>query len=162
MSATQGSSIGKTIYISDAVPAINNSAGFQALTWTKVEGVQVLPQLGTTSANIDSPDLQTGFTSGVKGAQTGNESSMTFRSVPGDAGQALLRQLADAAGDAGCGSIRIVKGTGTDQAPQTGDDEEFAQGYFNAYLKNQGDTNTHEGFTTGFKQNALSVEATVA
>ena len=154
------SHIGKTIYIASAAPATNDAAGFEALTWTKVSGVQTLPQLGASHANIDVPDLQTGFTQGIKGAATGNDSTATFRDVDGDAGQTSIRGLADAGGDLGTGSIKIVKGSGTNQAPVTGDPVEYAHGYFHSYVKIQGDTTTHEGFSVNFRQNDFTIEAT--
>jgi hypothetical protein len=155
-----GSHIGKTIYVAEAVPATNNAAGFAALTWVKVNGVQTLPQLGVSHSNIDVPDLQTGFTTGLKGAGAGNDSTATFRLVASDAGQADVRGLANAGGAGGAGSIKIVKGTGVDQAPETGDLVQYAQGYFHSYMEVQGDDSSHEGFSVNFKQNGLTVDAT--
>jgi hypothetical protein len=157
---TTGSHIGKTIYVAAAAPATNNAAGFEALSWTKVEGVQTLPQLGVSHSNIDVPDLQTGFTAGIKGAGTGNDSTATFRDVDGDAGQALVRTTANAGGTLGTISIKIVKGSGTDQAPASGDPVQYAHGYVHSYVEVQGDNSTHEGFTVNFKQNAVTVDAT--
>ncbi len=157
-----GSHIGKTIYVAEAIPATNDAAGFAALTWTKVSGVQVLPQLGVSHSNIDVPDLETGFTAGLKGAGSGNDSTASFRDVAGDAGQTTLRDLAQSGGDAGLGSIKIVKGSGTNQAPASGDPVEYAHGYFHSYVRIQGDDSSHEGFSVNFKQNALTIEATEA
>lgn len=157
---TTGSHIGKTLYVAEALPATNDAAGFEALTWVKAEGVQVLPQLGVSHANIDVPDLQTGFTAGVKGAGTGNDSTCSFRDVAADAGQEDIRGLADAGGTAGAGSIKIVKGSGASQAPVAGDPVQYAQGYFHSFVEIQGDTTTHEGFQVNFKQNDLTVNAT--
>ena len=155
--ATQNN-IGKTLYISAALPATNDDTGFEALTWTKVNGVQSLPQLGVSGANIDVPDLQTGFTAGVKGAMSGNESSCAFRTVASDTGQALVETTANSPnGDV---SVKIVDGSGTNQAPVSGDPVQYAQGYFNSYLENQGDTTTHEGFSVSFKQNDFTVDDT--
>jgi hypothetical protein len=155
-----GSNIGKTIFVSPAVPATNNAAGFAALTWTKVNGVQTLPQLGVSHANIDVPDLQSGFVAGVKGAGTGNDSTATFRQIAADAGQVAVRTAANAGGDAGAMSIKIVSGSGVDQAPVSGDPVQYAQGYVHSYLENQGSETTYEGFSVNFKQNALTVDAT--
>lgn len=155
-----GSHIGKTIYVAAALPATNDAAGFEALTWVKINGVQTLPQLGVSHGNIDVPDLQTGFTQGIKGAGLGNDSTATFRDVPADAGQEDVRDLANAGGTLGVGSIKIVKGSGVSQAPATGDPVQYAQGYFHSYIEIQGDGSTHEGFSVNFKQNALTVDAT--
>lgn len=155
-----GSHIGKTIYVAEALPATNDAAGFAALTWVKANGVQTLPQLGVSHNNIDVPDLQTGFTAGIKGAGSGNDSTATFRMVAADAGQADIRGLANAGGTLGAGSIKIVKGSGVAQAPETGDPVQYAQGYFHSYIEIQGDDTSHEGFSVNFKQNALTVDAT--
>lgn len=152
-----GSHIGKTIYIASAVPTTNNKAGFEALTWVKVNGVQTLPQLGVSHNDIPVPDLQTGFTAGIKGAGTGNNSTMSFRDVPSDTGQSNLRGLADAGGTGGDGSIKIVKGSGTAQAPVAGDPVQYAHGYFHSFTEIQGDDSSHEGFTVNFRQNDLTV-----
>lgn len=155
-----GSHIGKTIYVAQAAPATNTAASFAALSWVKVNGVQTLPQLGVSHSNIDVPDLQSGFTAGIKGAGTGNDSTMSFRDVPSDTGQANLRTAADAGGTAGVLSVKIVKGSGTDNAPVSGDPVEYAHGYAHSFIKIQGDNSTHEGFSVNFKQNDLAVEAT--
>lgn len=157
---TTGSHIGKTIYVAEALPATNNAAGFEALTWVKVNGVQTLPQLGVTHSDIPVADLQTGFTSGIKGAGTGNDSTMTFRMVASDAGQEDVRNRANAGGTGGAASIKIVKGSGADQAPATGDPVQYAQGYLHSYVEIQGDDSSHEGFSVNFRQNALTVDAT--
>ena len=153
-----GSHIGKTIYVAEAIPATNDKAGFEALTWVKIEGAQTLFQLGVSNANIDVNDLQTGFTKGIKGATSGSDSTATFRDVPADAGQEDIRDLANAPGTLGAGSVKMVKGTGTNQAPVTGDPVQYAQGYFHSYMENQGDDSSHEGFSVNFKQNDFTVD----
>ncbi len=157
-----GSHIGKTIWIAEAIPATNDAGSFAALTWVKAEGIQVLPQLGVSNSNIDVPDLETGFTLGLKGAGAGNDSTSSFREVSGDAGQALLRTLANEGAGGGLASIKIVKGSGENQAPVTGDPVEYAHGYFHSYMRVQGDDSSHEGFSVNFKQNAVTIEATEA
>lgn len=154
------SHIGKTLYAAPAAPATNDPAGYEALTWVKVNGWQVLPQLGVSHANIDVPDGQTGFTIGLKGAGTGNDSTMSFRDAPGDTGQANIRTAADAGGDGGVISIKIGKGSGTGGALVAGDPVQYAQGYAHSYVEIQGDTTTHEGFSVNFKQNAVTIDAT--
>lgn len=150
--------IGKTIYISAALPATNDAAGFEAVAWTKANGVQQLPQLGITHNMIDIPDLQTGFTKTGKGSGTGAESEVTFRRVAGDPGQALARAQADS--PTGLTSIKIVTGSGVDQAPVTGDPVQYAQGVMSSYRENQANDTTYEGFTVRFRQNELTIDAT--
>jgi len=154
--------IGKTLYVAQALPATNNAAGFEALTWVQVKGLQVLPQLGVTHADIEVPDLGTGFTSTLKGAATGVESTMSFYTVASDPGQVdVLEQAED---QQGLLSIKIVTGSGTDSgdgpAPVTGDPVQYAQGICKNYQQVQGDNTTHEGFTVAFRQNEFTVNGT--
>lgn len=152
-------SIGKTLFVAQALPATNDKAGFEALTWVQVKGLQVLPQLGITHASIDIPDLATGFTSAGKGAGSGVESTMSFRMVPSDPGQIDLREQSD--DGQGYLSIMILTGSDVDSGDGpiavTGDPVQYAQGFAHSYTENQGDTTTHEGFTVSFRQNALTI-----
>ncbi|MEX0301952.1 MAG: hypothetical protein AB3N24_05965 [Leisingera sp.] len=154
--------IGKTIYVSKALPATNDAAGFEALTWVQVKGLITLPQLGTTHSMNDIPDLSTGFTTATKGAGQGVDTNMTFREVDGDTGQADLIGQAD--DNDGLLSVKIVNGTGADSghgpAPVAGDKVEYAQGIAHSHQPNQGDNSSHEGFQVGFRQNAKTVKAT--
>ena len=141
--------IGKTLYQAGGAPGTNDTTGFEAQTWVLVSGGITLPQLGVSHAMIDVPDLQTGFTSAVKGAAQG---------VAADAGQAALEALAVSQG--GVGSFKIVTGTGTNNAPVTGDVVEYAQGIIHSYQPNAPDNATYEGFTIGFRQNDFTVTGT--
>lgn len=147
--------IGKSLYVSAALPATNNAAGFEALAWTEVEGVQSLPQLGFTHAIIDIPDLKSGRTEAAKGSGSGTDASMSFRMVDADAGQALLKTASDS--PTGVMSIKIGTGSGTANALATGDPVQYAQGFVHSYLEIQGDSTTHEGFTASFRQNDLTI-----
>jgi len=150
--------IGKTIYHAVAAPATNTKAGFEALTWVLVKGGQTLPQLGISHAMIDVPDLQTGFTLGIKGAATGVDTTGTFRDIPADAGQVAIRLAGNS--QSGVSSIKIVDGSGTDNAPVTGNPTEYAQGIMHSVQVNQADDSSFEGFTVGFRQNAPTVITT--
>jgi hypothetical protein len=155
---TTKSYIGKSLYVSAGLPATNDAAGFQALTWTKVNGLQTLPQVGVSHAAIDVPDLETGFTIGLKGAGTGVDTQMSFRIVASDTGQGLLKTASD--GVSGIMSVKIVRATTPGSAPVQGDPVEYAQGFVHSYAEVQGTDTAHEGFTVNFRQNAPSVKAT--
>ena len=150
--------IGKTIYFAAAAPATNDSTGFEALTWVQVKGAITLPQLGVSHSMVDIPDLQSGFTSAVKGAAQGVESSATFRDVASDTGQGNVKTAST--DQQGIGSIKIVNGSGTDNAPVTGDVVEYAQGVVHSYQPNQAESGGYEGFTVSFRQNDFTVAAT--
>jgi hypothetical protein len=153
--------LGKTLYVAQAVPATNDDTGFEALTWVQVKGPQVLPQLGVSHADIEVPDVATGFTQVIKGAASGVESTMSFRNVDSDDGQEdIMEQAVNAQGLV---SIKIVTGSGTDSgdgpAPTAGDPVQYAQGVVKNYQEIQGDTTTHEGFSVTFRQNDFTVNA---
>ncbi|MCA0947348.1 hypothetical protein LCM08_20690 [Salipiger pacificus] len=152
------SHIGATLYISTTLPATNNAAGFEALTWVQVNGLIQEPQLGKTDAMIDVPNQTTGFTTGVKGAGVGMDSQAQFEDVASDAGQAAL--IAAAQSYPGKVAVKIGYGTGTDNALETGDPVTYSQGVAHSYQRNQGNTTSYRGFQVGFRQNATAVEAT--
>jgi hypothetical protein len=154
--------IGKTIYVAQALPATNDTTGFEALTWVQVKGPITGPQLGVSHSMIDIPDLATGFTTAAKGAASGTDTTMSFRKVASDAGQEDLKEQAE--DQNGVLSIKIVTGSGTDSgdgpAPVTGDPVEYAQGIAHSYQPNQIDGGNFEGFSVGFKQNDFTVIGT--
>lgn len=154
--------IGKTLYIATAHPATDDAAGYEALTWVQVKGLQVLPTLGGSHALIDVEDLATGETTAEKGAHSGNDSSMSFRTVASDTGQTNLKAQAD--DNDGLLSIKIGSGSGTDSgdgpALETGDPVEYAKGIAHSYTDNEGNVSNHDGFSTSFRQNGKKVTAT--
>jgi hypothetical protein len=151
----------KAVYVSNSLPATNTEAGFEALTWTRVAHPVVGPQFGITHANIDVPNLETGFTLGAKGAGSGIDSAMTFAKVAADTGQALCKTMGEAGGPGGNGSIKIARIATPGAEPTTGAVVQFAQGYFHSYTETAADTTSYEGFTVNFKQNAAFISGTV-
>lgn len=152
--------IGNSVYVAAALPAANNAAGFEALTWIEVAGAVSAPSLGISNNNIDVPNLKTGFTTGLKGAASGTDNTFTFQTVSGDAGQAALIAAALAQGTASNISVKIVRGTGVDNAPVAGDNLVYAQGYAHSYQDMERTDSSYEGFTANFKQNAEQVYGT--
>jgi hypothetical protein len=154
--------IGLTLWGVAGAPATNNAAGFEALTWVQLKGTQQLPVFGVTHANIDVADLGTGFTSGVKGAATGKDTSFTYHGDGTDTGIATAIVAANA--QAGIYSLKIVRGSGTNSgdgpAPVTGDVVQYAHGYLHTYEENPKDDSSHEGASINFKQNAATVDGT--
>jgi hypothetical protein len=157
---TTANQIGLTLYGVAGVPATNNKAGFEALTFVQLKGTQMLPSFGVTHGNIDVSDLGTGFTSGVKGAATGSDSTFTFHGTGADTGVATA--IVAANNEAGLYSLKIVRGTGTDSgdgpAPVAGDIVQYAQGYLHSYVLNPKDDASFEGGTINFKQNDVTVD----
>lgn len=150
--------IGKTFYISAALPATNDAAGFEALSWTRVTGYQSGLRLGLTHANIAEPNLEEGIDVGLKGMGTGSRSTLAFRRVASDTGQALVETTC--ADLDGLVSVKIGKGTGASGALATGDRVEYAQGYLSDFMTVEASPTTSEGYTAIFQQNAATVTAT--
>lgn len=147
--------IGLTLFVADELPATNNAAGFEALTWLKVNGLVTGPAFGVTHAAVEIPDLQTGFGRAVKGMGQGMESSLSCRYISGDAGQEKLKELAELGG--GVASIKIGWGTGANQALVQDDEVKYAQGFLHSYQENAATGDSFEGFTVTFRQNAPHV-----
>lgn len=153
-----GNHLGYSIYMSATLPATNNTAGFEALTWTEINGLQQLPQYGVRHDMIDIPDLKTGFADVEKGMGRGVDTTIMFRDVASDTGQANIKTQAE--DEDGAIAIKIGKGTGTGKALQTGDVVYYMQGIAHSYLPNQGNATSYEGFQVGFRQSAPTVVAT--
>lgn len=150
---TARNNLGKSIYFSAALPATHDVAGFEALSWTELEGAQTLPQFGITHGNIDVPSLKTGFSSGVKGIASGVD---TQGSCFIDDSTLTVNQLAFKAiceSNGGAIALKIASGEGPLGALTTGDTVEYAQGYVHSYQENQPNEGSYEGFTYNFKQN---------
>ena len=153
--------IGKTVYYSTALPATNNKAGFEALTWVELEYPVSLPQFGVTHGNIDVPALS-GFTAGVKGAATGMDTtgSAIIKDSTLTTNQLAFKAICDGA----LGNCALKIGTGTGAATEsglalaTGDKVEYAAGYVHSYQDNAKDNSTYEGFQYGFHQNGITVK----
>lgn len=153
------SHIGKTFYIAAGVPATNDAAGFNALTWVKVNGYMPGgPQFGITHGNIGVRDQQTGFVVGLKGTGEGQESQINFYKVAADAGQIDLQELA--ADGRGLCSVKVGLGSGTNQALETGDPIAFAQGYLKSFVETPVSDDNEDGFSVTFHQNAVAVYTT--
>lgn len=147
--------IGDTLWYALALPATNNAAGFEALTWVEALGHQTLPQFGISHSMIDVADLKSGFTKASKGAATGTDTSVEFRQIAADASQAALRTAGE--DQNGIISLRIVKGSGAANAPATGDPAQYAQGILHSYQPKQGSDSESEGFSVSFRQNDFTV-----
>lgn len=147
------------LYVAQALPATNDNTGFEALTWVKVNGIQVLPKFAIAHNDIEVEDLESGFTKGEKGAAAGVGSPITVREISADAGQIDLKeQAADSDGHLSCKIVRKPSGAGN--TPASGDVVEYAQGYVGSFTPNDQNVSTHTGFAVTFRQNEPTVEAT--
>lgn len=147
--------IGSTLYASAALPATNDAAGFEALTWTLVNENTTLPTFGFTHALITADPLTTGITEKVKGMGVGQASDVACELVDADAGQGILRTAArDSAGNM---SFKVGFGSGTANALVAGDEVIYAQGITHSYREVEGNGTTSRGFLITFDQTLVEV-----
>ena len=160
------SQIGKSVYYAVGAPATNDAAGFEALTWIKIPGYQGGFQFGLNHDNIDVPDLEQGDTKTVRGMASYPDSTGTFRyrseSALREAQDDFIEEVEKPGSPVHC--IKIVRATGTASTdggrnPATGDQTEYASGYFHSPIDMEQTATTHEGFSTTFKQNERAVKA---
>ena len=139
-------SIGKTLYISVTPPTANTIAAFTALTWTKVNGIVSIGQIGFNHATIEAPDLETGITETMKGAQSGVAGNMAFREITGDAGQAAVVTANATRANV---AIQIVDPNGTNS--------DYWQGIVHSLIDTEATVTSYEGATFTFVPNAAKV-----
>jgi hypothetical protein len=144
--------ITSTVYVSPALPATFDKAGYEALTWTKVAHPISVPIPGIETAMIDVPNLETGFTKASKGSSTGRVSTMAHANVPADTGQANLRTYA-AETYVDEISVKVLY-------PASSNKVAYMSGLASNYLENEGTAETHQGFTASFRQNYAAVITT--
>lgn len=149
--------LGKQVWIATGVPATNDAAGFEALTWVRVNGFVGGLQLGFSANNIDIPDMGSAITLGAKGMRSGNDSTINFRNVASDTGQTNIRTYANDSTSAH--SIKVISAA-IDAVAETGDPVQYAQGYFHSFTENEISEDGYEGFSVNFKQNAPTINAT--
>jgi hypothetical protein len=143
------SDIGTAVAIATGAPATQNKAGFEALTWVVINGIQEAPTFGTTHADIDVPDLSTGFTTGLKGAETGVADSLMFREIAADAGQVAVLAAARARAEY---SLRTISPDGTVYT--------YCSGLVKDYVPNKPTTTSYAGASVTFRPNAVPVVTT--
>lgn len=144
--------IGSVVSVSPGVPASFNKAGYEALTWTVVNGLVSAPIPGMETATIEVPDLTTGITKREKGASIGRETEMAFRDVPSDTGQGNVKTYA--APDYGQEvSVKVVLPDGTNN-------HIYMTGIMHSYMINEGTVESYRGFKVTFAQNYEEVITT--
>lgn len=144
--------IGSIVSVAPAVPATFTKAGYEALTWTVVNGLVSAPIPAFETATIDVPDLTTGITKREKGASIGRETEMAFRDVNADTGQANVKTYA-APGYGTEVSIKVVLPNGTNN-------HVYMSGIMYSLMENEGTTESYRGFTVAFSQNYAAVVTT--
>lgn len=145
------SDITSKLYIATGAPATFDKAGYEALAWTQVRGIVSIGAVGVTDNIIDVPDLETGFTKGVKGARAGDVIPVAMREIKSDAGQDALAAACLAFTEY---SFKILEPTASAEV-------EYLTGLPHDWKRNERSTTAYAGFTAAIKANYPSVVATV-
>jgi hypothetical protein len=141
--------IGTTIAIATGLPATFDEAGYEALTWVNVAGLQSVGEVGDEHETISVPDLTLGRIRQIKGAATGTTIPVALREVPSDAGQTAAEAAAKAAG--GEYSFRIG---------EPGGKEQYVSGVAMSWKRNERSTGSYAGFTFSVTTNYPTVTGT--
>ena len=134
--------IATKVYIASALPATDTLVAFRGLTWTQVKGVVSVGSLGFTHALIEVPDLETGITKQVKGAERGQTANIAYRHIDNDAGQGAVEAAAAARGEV---ALKIVDPNGTKAR--------FVRGELHSFIPNEASTTSYKGATFSFTPN---------
>lgn len=149
MAADVIQSVGTQVYVSAAVPATYDSAGFGALSWTEVGEVESLGEYGGSAQISQFVPLATGTVKKRKGSLDYGTSSMVIGKTT-DAGLAIMKSGFDGANKHLIHSFRIVESDGS-------------IGYYTAvigsYVYSMGDANTVTRINTNVELTGNVVEA---
>jgi len=105
------SNIGTEVYISSALPATDDQAGYEALTWTEVGGVLTFGEVGSTTSEVSYDLLKSGLTITEKGPTQYGKPVLTYVKRPGDTGQAAVVAAAEASNNADV-ALKVVRPDG--------------------------------------------------
>jgi hypothetical protein len=151
--------IGRRLFISAAAPTTYDATGYEALTWTEIKGLVSGPQFGFTHDTINIPDLTSGLRDAVKGMAQGQDTQFACRDTnDSDPGQAIV--FAQAVDNDGNVSLKLARGSGTDNALSPGDKVEYCWGFLHSYLENQATEDSYEGFVVSFRARVRKINAT--
>lgn len=141
------SDITTKLYIATGIPATFDKTGYEALTWVQVKGIVSVGAIGVTDNIIDVPDLETGFTKGVKGARVGTVIPIAMREIKSDAGQAALEAACIAFTEY---SFKVLEPTASGEV-------EYISGLPHDWSRNERSTTAYAGFTANIRSNYPSV-----
>lgn len=85
--------IGTILYVSNAKPATENAAGYEALTWTAVGEVTELPEHGPASEVVTHVPLATGITQKYHGTLNYGSLAVPYAVDRDDAGQVIMNTV---------------------------------------------------------------------
>jgi len=141
--------IGTTLAIATGVPATFDEAGYEAMTWVNIAGLQTVGEVGDEHQTIEVPDLTLGRVRTIKGAAVGTTIAIALREVLLDAGQAAAQAAAKGAG--GEFSFRIGEPGGTEQ---------YVSGVCMSWKRTERSTGSYAGFTFSVTTNYPTITGT--
>lgn len=145
------SDITTKVYLATGIPATFDKAGYEAMTWLQVKGIVSVGAVGVTDAMTDVPDLESGFTKGVKGARVGDDVPFAMREIKADPGQAAFKTACAAFTEY---SVKVVEPTASGEV-------EYFSGPPSNWKRNERSTTTYAGYTASVRMNYPSVVTTV-
>jgi len=84
-------SISSELHVAAAKPATDDQAGYEALTFTEVEGVVNIGEFGDNSEDVTATRLKDGRTEHFNGAKDGGEIQVQAISNASDPGQIIVK-----------------------------------------------------------------------
>lgn len=93
MATTIAPGIGTKLYVSNALPATENQAGYEALTWTAVGEVTELPEHGPSHEVVTHVPLATGITQKFHGVKNNGSMAVPYAVDRDDAGQVIVNTI---------------------------------------------------------------------
>ena len=106
------STLGTRLFVSATLPATQDAAGYEALTWTEVDEITGLGTFGASAAEIAHNAINRGYTQYVKGQIDYGTLTVGMAGSKGDAGQAILKSGADGANVRLPHSVKILDASG--------------------------------------------------
>ncbi len=82
--------IGTVVSVSAAAPATLDQAGYEALTFSEVEGVSSLGEFGPSYEVLNHTDTKDGITQKAHGALSYGDPALQYRIIDDDAGQIII------------------------------------------------------------------------
>lgn len=103
---------GLKFYVSTGVPATFTAAGYNALTWTEVPGMESVPGFGD-SYNIGTFDTVSDGQFQYRGLKVAKQITTTIVDSPADAGQIIMRNAFQAAGGSAAETVSFKRQDGS-------------------------------------------------
>lgn len=132
MALTPKLSVTGTISVSTGVPATQNVAGYEALTFTEVGGVDSIGNFGATFQTTEFTPLKTGLVLLLLGSKKNGTIPVSMADLPDDAGQIIIEAAITGGTQRALHAVKIVDSHGY---------IEYFQAYLGKFEKQMGDAN---------------------